>query len=183
MQNNNPGADNGLTVKRGWLIILAFLMQVAVITTVSDPEALALKRAVLAITSLMLLLGILPNLRWWSFRILALGFLMNTLVIAVNGGLMPVTPEDNAKVSPPDQRVEVGQTPPHSKNILLNREDARLYFLADTIYLSWPSPKVYSAGDAVLALGLVAFALEAAYRGLRARREKTDPLAEAYDNG
>lgn len=171
---------NGLSLRWGWLIILAFLLQVAVITTVADPNALALKRAVLAVTSLMLLVGILANLRWWSMRILAVGFLMNTLVIAANGGLMPVTPEDNAKVSPPDQRVELGQTPPHSKNILLERSDARLYFLSDTIYLTWPAPKIYSAGDVVLFLGLVAFAAEATLRAIAARRNRpTDALAEA----
>lgn len=102
-------------MRRGWLIILAFLVQLITILMVTDPSTLPIKKAVLAITALMILLGILPNLRWWAFRVFAVGFVLNTLVIAVNGGLMPVTPENHQRVLKAEvQMPSLGQTPPHS---------------------------------------------------------------------
>ena len=64
---------------------------------------------------------------------------------------MPVTPENHARVLSDDQpQPEPDQTPPNSKNILLNASDTRLSFLSDTIYVSVPTAKVYSLGDLAL---------------------------------
>ena len=160
-----------LDIKWAWLIILAFVIQLAVIPTVTDPTALALKKVVLVVTGVMLVVGIVPNLRWWSVRVIALGFLLNTLAISFNGGLMPITPENQARVlSSTEELPELGQTPAYSKNVLLEAGDTRLGFLSDRVYIGIPSPRVYSVGDFVLVGGLFVFLVEAATLSLLYRR-------------
>jgi hypothetical protein len=119
----------------------------------------------------MLLLAILPNLRWWAFRIFAAGFVLNTLAMAANGGLMPITLENHLRVADAGhETLSLGQTPPHSKVVLLAPSDTRLRLLSDIIYLSTPSPKVYSVGDLLLMAGLLTFLVEVAVRAVRSRR-------------
>jgi len=158
-------------LRRGWLVLLAFAIQLAVLRPITDPSALGVKRVILAVMAVMLLLAILANLRWWAFRIFAVGFVLNTLAMAANGGLMPVTLENHLRVADVShQTLSPGQTPPQSKNILLAPSDIRLSFLSDIIYLSIPRPKIYSLGDLVLKVGLVIFLGEVAVRAIRSRR-------------
>ncbi len=166
------GAIDVPKVRWGWLIILAFLIQLATIPTITDPTALDLKRAVLAITAVMMVVGIVSNLRLWTMRLLGIGFILNAVVIVANGGLMPATPENYQRiVKDGADDVPIGQSPPHTKNILLARSDTRLSFLSDTVYISVPSPNVYSPGDLVLIAGVIAFPLEVTRRSARRRGE------------
>jgi hypothetical protein len=151
-----------MSVRRGWLVMLALIVQLFVIYGISDPTALTLKKTLLAISGAMLLVGIIPNLRWWAFRVMAAGFLLNAIVMASNGGLMPISPENARRVLSEAelQALAPGQTPPHSKSVLLPESDTRLRFLSDTIYLSFPIRNAYSPGDVLLAAGLVTFVVE-----------------------
>jgi hypothetical protein len=181
-RKSGQGSQRGLVtfdLRRGWLILLAFLIQLAVIRTVTDPSSLGIKKAALAVTALMLLLAILPNLRWWAFRVFAVGFVLNTLAMAANGGLMPVTPENHLRVADAGhETLSLGQTPPHSKVVLLAPSDTRLSFLSDTIYLPILSPKVYSVGDLLLMAGLLTFLVEVAARAVHSqRRTRSLPVA------
>ena len=163
--------DNPFALRWGWLIILAFVIQLVTIPILSDPSALVVKKAILAVTSLMVLVGILPNLRWWTFRILAIGFVLNTLAISVNGGLMPVSPENYGKISGEKAQVlELGQTPTGSKDVLMAASETRLKPLTDTLYIPFFRPNIYSIGDIVLFAGLISFVLEAATRAINHRR-------------
>jgi len=104
--SNNLGVSRAkeewFSLRRSWLILLALAIQIVVVRTVTDPEALGLKRAAMAATAVMLVAAMLPNLRWWAFRIFAIGFVLNTLAMAVNGGLMPVTLENHLRVADAD---------------------------------------------------------------------------------
>lgn len=150
--------------------MLAFLIQLGTIPFITDPEVLNLKRTVLTATAFMLVLGIVPDLSWLSIRIIGLGFVLNTLVISANGGLMPIAAEDLRLVTEENRRtVQLGQTPPGSKNVMMLEADTRLGFLADRIYVSFPSAKIYSIGDLVLAAGLALFLAEVAARAFKSR--------------
>ena len=171
-----PGLRNvhavrpALEVRRGWLVILAFAIQAGTIPIISDPSALALKRGILAVTAAMLLLGILPNLKkWWAFRLLGLGFVLNVAVMSANGGLMPITLDDYSMIPEPVANVGLGQTPPKTKNVLLAEPDIRLGILRDRFYIAELRPNVYSVGDLMLLAGLGAFVLEMASRLIRSR--------------
>ena len=158
-------------VRRGWWILGAFVIQLATIPVISDPSALTLKKVVLALTAAMLVWGILPNLKLWSFRVLALGFALNALVIFLNGGLMPVSPENYARVAGPEaQRLVIGQTPPRTKAVLVEASDTRLKLLSDVIYVGQPTPRLFSIGDILLVVGLLVFAIEIGRRAAQHRR-------------
>ena len=168
---DSSNRDSGVFgVRRGWLIILAFVLQLIAILLVTDPSALAIKRAIIGITSVMIVFGILPNLRWWAFRLFALGFVLNTLVMAANGGLMPVTPENHQSVSGAEaQHLTLGQSPPHSKNILLASSNTSLGFLSDRVLISIPRSKIYSVGDLLLMAGVAIFVAETFCKAWRSR--------------
>ena len=168
-----------LDVRFGWLIILAFVIQLATILTITDPSALVLKKAIMAVTGLLILGGLIPNLRWWGFRVLAVGFLLNALVMIVNGGLMPVTPENYAKVARSDVGpVAIGETPPRTKSVVMVDDETRLAFLSDVVYVGSPSPRVYSVGDIALGLGFVAVFIEVGVGAIvRRKRQRTFKLA------
>ncbi len=104
-----------------------------------------------------LLLGVvLLNRRVPGMALLALGLALNLVVIAANGGLMPVSPELWAARHAAEP-VAIGQHPPQTKDILLPRDQARLWWLGDVLALPEGSPVrlIASAGDLVIALGLV----------------------------
>lgn len=89
--------------------------------------------------------------------IIGLGLTLNFLVIAANGGYMPVSPEallaqgEGALAALPSGTILAG-----SKDILLERADTRLWFLSDVITVPWLPfwQRAFSIGDVVLAVGL-----------------------------
>ena len=175
IHTTDRGDRHPLDLSRAWLIILAFAIQLAVIPTVSDPSALALKKAVLVVTGVMLIVGIVPNLHLWSVRVIVLGFVLNAAAISLNGGLMPITPENQAKVFGVEALPEIGQTPAYSKNVLLEADDTKVGILSDRIYIGGPSPRVYSIGDFVLVSGLLLFGIEAVVVSLLLRKRSKVP--------
>ena len=80
------------------------------------------------------------------------GWLMNLAVMLPNGGRMPVSPDALAAVAGPERDVDVREGH-RSKHVLLD-DDTVLAPLAD-IHTLRPIGVVYSAGDVVLALGLL----------------------------
>jgi hypothetical protein len=92
------------------------------------------------------------RLRWMS--VLAAGLLMNLVVMAANGGLMPVSPETLARSGNGHvlQRVGPGQPLPRSKDVILPVEQTRLALLSDVLVLPG-RPGSFSPGDVLIAAG------------------------------
>jgi hypothetical protein len=86
---------------------------------------------------------------------LGLGLTLNLLVIAINGGLMPVSPETVAQLLPaaPSDTWQVGAR--LGRNVVLSVSDTRLWWLSDLILLpAWfPIRKALSIGDILIAGG------------------------------
>jgi len=116
------------------------------------------KRLLFQLSYLVLLIFIIVNLPRPGFAIIGVGLILNLLPIVANGGLMPVTSENLAKVDL-THRIEgrqEGDAIPYSKNVLKAREDTRLYELSDR--LTWDNPvffKLFSIGDVVIAAGFI----------------------------
>ncbi len=162
-----------MRVKLGWLLILAVVIQVVAFKLIfDDPSAVVAKTVVLAVTTAMLFVGLAPNLRWWAIRLMALGLILNTLVIAANGGLMPATPENAAIVFGTEAvaGMELGETPPGGKNVLMDSGDTILGPLSDVIRIGWLNDRIMSVGDGLLYFGLMGFVVEALYLALMPRR-------------
>jgi hypothetical protein len=116
------------------------------------------KRLLFVLSYLLLILFIVMNLPRPGFIIIGVGVLLNLLPIVANGGLMPVTAENLAKVDLThriDERQE-GDAIPYSKNVLKAEDDINFYELSDR--LTWDNSvffRLFSIGDLVIASGMV----------------------------
>lgn len=143
-----------------WLVPLAFMPQLVVIRLpgirIDVPTAWA--SAVLVCTQFALLVFIWFNRHQAGFWILGLGLASNLLVIVLNGGLMPVTPELAARLwrDAPTDFIQVGQRLGRGKDIVLLIEQTRLWILSDIFYFELEAPEfraVFSIGDVLIAVG------------------------------
>lgn len=105
-------------------------------------------------------LGLLVLFAWFNrhiqgFGLLGLGLLLNLLVIAANGGLMPISPETLAIVHGPLSQQAIDVRVSGTKSIVLPVEETRLEWLADrfTVPDQLPIQFAYSLGDVFLAIG------------------------------
>jgi len=143
-----------------WLVILAVAPQLlafhisATAGWFSDRWA----SAILVASQLALLGFVWVNRRLTGMKILGLGLVLNLLVISLNNGLMPLTPQTAGALFPelPASTWVTGLRPGRSKNIILPLSETRLAFLSDTILLpAWfPWTRALSAGDLLIALGI-----------------------------
>lgn len=121
-----------------------------------------LPRRILFLSSYIILLGfVLMNLRHIGILIIGAGLLLNFVAIAANGGLMPITPETLARGDFPED-VQPGEWLSGSKDILLEREDVRLWALTDRfVFQELPGGTLaYSIGDVFIAAGFLVLLIE-----------------------
>lgn len=149
----------GLSFRGLWIPLLAFGVQfLLVMFPLPGHELLAPWMPVITLGSYLLLLAFLyRNRDVPGVRIILLGTAMNFLVIALNGGYMPVTLDSLTRSGHLD-RVVVrgdGQYVYGSKDVVLDPETIRLGSLSDFISIPKPLPfsATYSPGDVVLGLG------------------------------
>lgn len=149
-----------LPLRVPWLALLGFGLQIYIIY---EPETTArgwwsLHTIALIFSYLLLVAFVWMNRRLPGMPIIALGLLMNLTVMLANGGYMPISPEAVRRVGHEYelQSTEPGARLKYTKDILLPREQTRLWFLSDVFVIPppFPIPTVFSTGDAVLALGI-----------------------------
>jgi hypothetical protein len=147
-------------LKAPGLVILAFIPQFTAFffpktrSLISDNLA-----SILLVSSLIILLFFsLLNIQKISFWPIITGFLMNFLVIALNGGFMPISSETLQKLFPSSESTwVVGQRLGYGKDIILAPHLTRLWFLSDRFTLpDWLHyPAAFSLGDVFIAAGTV----------------------------
>ncbi len=140
-----------------WLTLVAFLPQMVAFYLPGDGRlpADSLAAAALVGSQGVLLIFAWLNRKQPGFWALGLGLTLNLLVIALNGGLMPISPETAGRLMPdaaPDL-LQVGHR--LGKDIVLPAAATRLEWLADRFLLpSWlPDRVAFSSGDVLIALG------------------------------
>ncbi|MFQ5612549.1 MAG: DUF5317 domain-containing protein [Anaerolineae bacterium] len=151
-------ALGNVDIKGGWLALLAFGVQAALIIYSTNREPYL---AVILLLTHATVVGVFIHNRYLpGFRLAALGLCLNVLVMTANGGWMPITPRAAHLVSGESAvQFAPGEHPPASKDIVLAREDTRLWFLSDIIYLGFPRRTVVSLGDIFLTGGIAYFLL------------------------
>jgi hypothetical protein len=141
------------------LVLLAFVPQVLVFfVPQSSRSALQLWAGFILPLSLgILVLFVWLNRHLQGFWLLGLGLLLNFVVIATNGGLMPISPETLQAVHGTLSQETIARDNIGNKSIVLPAEETRLEWLADRFLLpdQWPIQFAFSLGDVFLVAGAI----------------------------
>jgi hypothetical protein len=153
-----------------WILAFTGLaLQAVPVPTIGGISPRILGTAML-VTSYVLLLGFIAVNRWIpAARIMAVGLLLNLLVVATNGG-MPVSARAIERAGGSATALA---SEPSEKHHLMTEDDV-LWFLGDVIPIPPPVKIVLSIGDVLLYLGMAWFVVQV----MRGRsRENPRPLA------
>ncbi|OCA88223.1 hypothetical protein A8F94_10500 [Bacillus sp. FJAT-27225] len=147
-----------LKLKYGWIFPLLLIVQIIVF--VLQNKIPFLGQASAYIYMLVYVVGLLflfLNRHHTGFMVIFVGVFLNFLVMAVNGGRMPVSMEATAAVLDP-AFVDVMKNSLYAKHMILD-ESTRLGFLGDIIPLTNPYPRdqVISIGDVIMNIGIFLF--------------------------
>lgn len=146
-------------LKSVWLVPAAFVPQLAVAylpgTDGLVPDTLA--AAALPVSLTIFLAFVWLNRGLAGMPILLAGLTLNLVVIAANGGWMPISPETASHLPGGDAVLgEPAGSRFGQKDVLLLPQDTRLAFLADRFLLpDWLHYRVaFSLGDMLVAIGV-----------------------------
>lgn len=157
------------------VVLVAFLMQLPLLYFPAEKRFSHLNfEPGILILSYLLILGIVwTNRRLSGFRAIGLGLLLNLTVMMANGGFMPIQPGvlENFGHQHMVSKMESGHRVLHSKDVLLRREETRLWILSDVFAFDPPllSPTAFSPGDVLIAAGAFLF-IQSAMLSSRAAR-------------
>lgn len=142
------------------LVLVAFIPQYFAFFAPFTRELLSNRlAAILLVSSMIILLGFsILNIQKPGFWPISFGFLLNFLVIALNGGFMPISPATVNRLNPGSEfNWMIGQRFGYSKDIILSPELTKLVFLSDrftiTNFLGYNV--AFSLGDTFIALGVI----------------------------
>jgi hypothetical protein len=137
-----------------WLVFVAFLPQYMAIQMQLPVWQIAL----CLILSQLLLLGFaILNGSHWGMKILMAGAMLNFVVMAVNNGFMPISPETVSRLISENVLADIQMGSRFgAKDILLLPQETNLEWLADRFLLpAWlPYQVAFSLGDVFIAAGV-----------------------------
>lgn len=148
----------GPPLRKSWLVIVALLPQIfflylpGIRTWVAD----GLAAAGLVVSLALLLVYCWFNRRLSGVWLLALGLALNLLVIAANGGFMPISPQIASRLVSPEILATLSNGDRFGfKDVFLLPEHTRLIWLSDFFLppKGFPYQVTFSLGDMLLALG------------------------------
>ena len=145
------------------LVLIAYTPQMFVfqLPATRNKFSVELAAAVLVCSQILLLFFTWFNRDQPGFWLLSLGLALNFLVIVLNGGLMPISPETIDRLIPkaPPGTWAVGERFGTGKDFVIIASETRLWWLSDRFLLpAWfPARAAYSIGDMVIAVGAFIF--------------------------
>jgi hypothetical protein len=150
-----------LVLRQWWLVFLAVVPQLfafSIPATQSHFDSFW-ARFILIGSQLILLLFIWFNRNELPLLIVGAGLMLNLLVIANNGGWMPMSPDTLLKLRPDlaNESFSTGVRVGFGKDFLLDPASTHLRFLSDIFVLpAWfPYRVAFSLGDILVALGII----------------------------
>jgi Family of unknown function (DUF5317) len=137
------------------LVIIGFVLQLLIFTPFASAPVIAFATLPIYVLSLALVtIWVAANWRVPGMTLIAIGLALNVVVIAANGGHMPVSPEA-ARLAGKYEML-VSDDPAISKHIAAVDGQVRLWLLSDLIAVpkGVPFAAVLSIGDIVLTVGI-----------------------------
>ena len=147
---------SSMRLRRVWILLLALLIQVLIFPLFLPQPLLPYATAPLHLASYaMVLVWILMNLRTRPMWMVGLGGALNLLVLAVNGGYMPVSLDALARAGQASTANHLAATGVYA-NVIPMSADTRLNVLGDILAMpDWvPLARVLSLGDIAIAVGI-----------------------------
>jgi hypothetical protein len=149
-----------IPLRSAWLALVALVLQWPLLRAPAGPvQRIGVQQALFLLSHLLLLGLVWRNWRLPGIQIVGLGVVCNLLVMAVNGGLMPITPETLVQINPGSTLAQwpIGAHYGYSKDIILLQGDVRLWALSDVLVIPppFPRPTAFSLGDLLIAIGIV----------------------------
>ncbi len=143
-----------LNIRWRGFILIGFLIQIIIFTPYwqEKSETRSLTQFAYLVSLCLLLVALAANQRIPGMKLITLGFFLNFLAIAANGGYMPASPSAFQMTKlPPLGPGEV------SNNSIGMTADTRLPFLGDNFAIpkEFIFSNVFSVGDVLIALGAV----------------------------
>jgi len=158
-------------------VVLIFVALLVQIIEVYWPGSLShVERAVLlAISLACVAIVVILNRAYWAIDILGFGLVLNGLVMVLNGGFMPVSPDTLAHIGRLSLAgsLQSGTLVAHSKDVLLLPNQTHLWFFSDIVPIPPPIGVAFSVGDLLIAVGLFALVQQ-----LLSRRPSTGAPSE-----
>ena len=142
-----------------WLVLAAYIPQFFIFFLPATRSAISDQwvAVLFVLSQVLLLVFIWINRRIPGGWLMGIGLLLNFLAIILNGGMMPLTPQNAQHLLPAGSTVTLtlGERVGISKDILLEKSATRLWFLGDVFLLpEWFNfPMAFSLGDVLLSLG------------------------------
>ncbi|KAF0109065.1 MAG: hypothetical protein FD146_109 [Anaerolineaceae bacterium] len=140
-----------------WLAVVAFVPQYLAIYFLPTRGLLSDEWAAagLLLSQALFLVFCWLNRRVPGIAVLAVGLVANLLVMALNGGFMPISPETASRLVPPGMLDDWASSRFGWKDILLPLEDTRLALLSDRLLppVWFPYQVAFSLGDVFVAAG------------------------------
>ena len=142
-----------------WLVFVAYLPQLFAFHLHPTQKFIADNWVpfILIGSQILLLIFVWLNRTMPGFWALGLGLFMNFLAIALNKGMMPLSPEIAEKLIPKGVEVTlaIGKRVGYGRDILLPLTATKLWFLGDIFTLpKWINyPLAFSIGDIFISLG------------------------------
>jgi hypothetical protein len=157
LRKGNLKAMARLKLKWGWVFPLLLAIQFLIFAFQNDIKILGQASGYIYIVVYILgMLFLFMNRHHKGFTLILIGVFLNFLVMAVNGGRMPVSLEAAAVLDP--EYLKALKEGLYAKHAILT-ESTKLGFLGDIIPLTDPYPRtqIISIGDVIMNIGIFFF--------------------------